>query len=97
MNGRCVFIVLAIETGGRWGEDAVKFIEDLAFARARDIPRVMRWSATLAWRRWWTRLLSIACAQAFANSLVLPEGDVNSVACDGGTPELSDVLADGRA
>ena len=75
----------------------MEFVEQLAHARARDAPAAARWAAALAWRRRWSRLLSVACAGAFAHSLVVPAGDVSSFARDGATPALGDLLgADGR-
>eukprot|EP00438_Fugacium_kawagutii_P030850 Skav210411 [mRNA] locus=scaffold1416:432086:432754:- [translate_table: standard] len=37
---RCRLVVLAIELGGRWGQEAVHLVRDLARARARAAPRI---------------------------------------------------------
>ena len=66
---RCRLVVVALETGGRWSNEAIQFIDDLAAARAREAPPVMRRSAFLAWKRRWSRMIGISCARAFANSL----------------------------
>ena len=33
---RCKLVVLAVETGGRWSDEAVAFVQTLAEAKARD-------------------------------------------------------------
>ena len=71
---RCRLVVVGIETGGRWSTEALEFVEMLAAARAREAPRVLRRSAFLAWTRRWSRMLSVSCGRAFANSLVSPLG-----------------------
>ena len=90
---RCALVVVGIETGGRWSTEAAAFLEALAHARARDTPPALRFAAALAWQRRWSRLLSTACAKAFAHSLVAPAGDLAAGAVDGSTPELSDLLS----
>ena len=66
---RCRLVVVALETGGRWSEEALQFVESLAAIRARDVPPAMFHSGKLAWR-WWVRLLSVSCARSFPSSLV---------------------------
>ena len=51
---RCRLVVVALEIGGRWSNEAIQFIDDLAAARAREAPPVMRRSAFLAWKRRWS-------------------------------------------
>ena len=55
---RCRLVVVALDTGGRWSEEALQFIESLAAAKARDAPHAMFHSAALPWRGRWSRLLS---------------------------------------
>ena len=57
-SGRCKFVVLAIETGGRWIEEAANVFHQLAAARARDVPSYMFKQVALAWERRWTRMLA---------------------------------------
>ena len=40
-NRRCRFVVLGIETGGRWSEEAASFVKLLAHAEARQAPRLL--------------------------------------------------------
>ena len=37
-TGRCRLVMVAIETGGRWSEEAVDLLWQLSCAKARDIP-----------------------------------------------------------
>ena len=91
-SNRCALVVVALETGGRWSTEAVKFVEELSFAKARSAQPRVRFAATLAWRRRWSRLLSVAAGKAFASSLVSPTGKVQQTS-DGVEPELSEVLS----
>ena len=50
-TGRCMLVVVAIETGGRWSDESVGFIRQLAFAKAREVPKYLRWPTILAWER----------------------------------------------
>ena len=38
-TGRCRLVVVAIETGGRWSEEAVDLLWQLSCAEARDVPQ----------------------------------------------------------
>ena len=71
-SNRCRLVVVALETGGRWSEEASDIFRQLAFARAREEPPSMRWRVVLAWERRWTRMLATTCAVSFAASLVSP-------------------------
>ena len=44
-SGRCRFVVLAMETGGRWSEEAVDFVRQWDCAKAREVPPYMSFSA----------------------------------------------------
>ena len=66
---RCKLVVVAIETGGRWSAEACNFVENLAWAKSREVAPVLQRSAFSAWRRRWTRMLSVSCCRAFAGSL----------------------------
>ena len=90
---RCVLIVLALETGGRWSDEASKFVEELAAAKAREAPPRLRRSARLAWQKRWIKLLSVAAARAFAQSLTAPDECGPYTDTDGSCPPLGDVLA----
>ena len=56
-SARCRLVVVVIETGGRWSEEAVQFVWQLAQAKAQEAPRFLTQQAALAWERRWTRML----------------------------------------
>lgn len=87
---RCRLVVVALEVGGRWSEEALEFVRLLARAKARAYPRLLRKSAQLAWASRWSGLLAIAAQRAFARTLL--ELPVDEVGCDGDAPPLEDVL-----
>ena len=97
-SGRCRLVVVAIETGGRWSSEAVEFVRQLAFARAREVPSFMQFATALAWERRWTRMLSTACSLSFAASLVEPSDKCETWCRTGGEPpSLAELLeCDGR-
>ena len=47
-GGRCRLVVLALEVGGRWSQEAATFVWDLAAARSRSAPSALR--RRLPWR-----------------------------------------------
>ena len=63
---RCRLVVVALETGGRWSEESLQFVESLAAVRARDAPPALFHSAALAWRRRWARMIAVSCAPSQA-------------------------------
>jgi hypothetical protein len=85
---RCRLVVFALETGGRWSDEAAEFTKLLAEGRAREAPPFLRKAASLAWNRRWTRLLSTACAVAFAASLLEPAAALEGLVADGTPPSL---------
>ena len=87
---RCRLVVLGIEIGGRWSDEALEFVRLLAKSKARAYPRLLRKSAQLAWSSRWLGLLAVAAHRAFASTLL--ELPVDEVGCDGETPCLEDVL-----
>ena len=91
-SGRCKLVVLAMETGGRWSEEAVQTLQTLAHSKARDAPPYMQFSVALMWERRWTRMLAIACAVSFASSLVEPPRNASWCRTDWETPLLADLF-----
>ena len=91
---RCRLVVLALEVGGRWSEEALEFIRLLARAKVRSAPRLLRRSAQMAWTSRWMGLLAVAAHRAFASSLLaLP---MEESACDSEPPPLEDVFHEAR-
>ena len=57
---RCRLVVLGLEVGGRWSEEALTFVRLLARTKARSAPQRLRASAQAAWQHRWTGLASVA-------------------------------------
>ena len=87
-------VVLACEVGGRWNDDALRFVRRCARLRAQDAPALLRASASLAWGNRWWGILSVAVQDALAATLSL-EGHMamGGFAADLDLP-LGDVLLD---
>ena len=66
---RCLLLVLAMETGGRWSREAAQIIRDLAWEKAQQSPAIIRGSVFLAWQRRWVNLLAISASITFVDSL----------------------------
>ena len=67
-TGRCMLVVVAIETGGRWSDESVGS-SDSWLSPKRAVPKYLRWPTILAWERRWTRMLSTSCSLSFTSSL----------------------------
>ena len=66
---RCAFVVLAARFGGRWHDDCIRLVRDLAFFRTSSEPVVLRRSMQLAYQRRWWSLLSSALHKSIAAAL----------------------------
>ena len=94
-SGRCVLIVVALETGGRFSEETSNFLRDLSFARAREAPPIMRSSAQHAWHRRWLRLLACTAARAWCHAVISPTQSTVLSEGEGAAPDLADLTARG--
>ena len=88
---RCKLVVLAIETGGRWCEEAVQMVSQLSHAKAREVLSFMRFSVSLMLERMWSRMLAFTCA-TFAASLVEPASHVTWCHTGGQAPVFADLF-----
>ena len=91
-GGRCRLVVVGIETGGRWSEEAVSFVKSLAAVRAREAPDYLLTSEMWTWQRRLTRILGIACANAYACSLLSPVEGFDDIYIDGDVPDFADLF-----
>ena len=90
--GRCRLVVLGVEAGGRWSEEAAGFIRQLAKARARQSPDPLRQAVTAALIARWSALLAHATFTALAASLLCEDtSSHNNV--NGFLPPGSEILA----
>ena len=92
-NDRCQLVVVALETGGRWSDEATKFFCELAGSRAREVPPMLQGSPFYGWLRRWTRMLSISCGKAFASSLVSSRSEAVE-GQDGPAPDFADLFCE---
>ena len=88
-------MVLGCEVGGRWDREALDVLRELARAKSRVAPDLLRLTAALAWHRRWMCMLSVAAQTALAETLLAPCSPHLSER-DGEVPDLGDVLAGGR-
>jgi hypothetical protein len=65
---------LGVEVYGRWGEDSLKLVRDLARERCRTLPgAIARTSQAALLRRWWG-LLSVSVQKAVSQSILRSAG-----------------------
>ncbi len=93
-SGRCRLVVLGLEVGGRWSEEALTFVRLLAKAKARSRPSLLRASTQMAYMHRWTGLLAVAAQRALAATLL--ELPVDEATADGEEPFFEDVLHQAR-
>ena len=86
-RARARLVVIAVEVGGRWSEEARRFLSQLAKARARGENKLLRKRAEQAWRLRWGSLLACTAARAVAMSLLELPG--RPVGLMGATPSVS--------
>ena len=53
---RCQLVVVAVETGGKWNDEAMELIQNLTEVKSREAPPFLRGSAFHAWKRRWTKM-----------------------------------------
>ena len=88
-NRRCRLVVLGIEVGGRWSNEASSFIRMLAKARARPSLQAATTSALVSR---WSAVLTHAAATSFAASLLFEDLSPHHN-LDGALPPLGHLLS----
>ena len=91
-NRRCRLVVLGIEVGGRWSNEASNFICMLAKARARSSPPSLQAATSAALVSRWSALLTHAAATSFAASLLFEDLSPHHNQ-DGDLPPLGHLLS----
>ena len=88
-------LVLGCETYGRWCDDAIHIVRELAQLKAQQAPPKLRGCAHHAWaNRWWS-LIGVGVQRAIAESLLRHAGvDLQASAPTTPAPALADVLQD---
>ena len=94
-SGVARLVVLACEVYGRWSEDALLLVRQLAEAKPREAPPSLRASARQVWScRWWS-LASVGVQRTIGEALLREGGvDLLSTSSPAGEPSLSDVVSD---
>ena len=89
---RCRLVIIALEIGGRWSDEAADFIRRAASARARGDPVSLRRAAAAAYAYRWVGIASVAAQRALASSLL--ELPVSEDGVDGEEADFPTVLAE---
>ena len=86
-------LVLGCEVYGRWSEDAISTMRELAALKARQAPPLLRGCARHAWsNRWWS-IIGVGTQRAIAEALLREAGpDLQPSAPPTNPPPLADVL-----
>ena len=89
-------VVLGTETGGRWAPEALTILRNLAEAKSRASPELLRRSAQVVWYQLLAaqtrlRMLSVAAQTALVETLLRPSSP-HLTELDGHAPDLSNVL-----
>ena len=87
---RCKLLVAAAEIGGRWNDEAYDFLVQLAKAKARGAPKVLRRALVHGWLRRWTGMIAYAVHDALAASLV-EETVSETIGTDGPEPQIGEL------
>ena len=69
-GARARLVVLALEVGGRWSQEASTFVKLLAKAKVRSEPAVVQRRMEQAWRLRWSSILAWVVARVFPGSLL---------------------------
>ena len=87
-------LVLACETYGRWCDDAIRIIKEMAQLKALEAPTSMRASARYAWTQRWWALVSVGTQRAVAEALLRDAGpDLQANPPAEPPPPLADVIS----
>ena len=94
-SGVARLLVLGCEVFGRWSDDSVDLVRQLAKAKARDAPPALRKAAALAWANRWWGLISVGVQRAIGEALVL-EGGADLQPCSSAPqePTLTDLFSE---
>ena len=84
--------VVALEVGGRWSDNAVSFLRELAWAKARVAPSFLRAAAAYGWLNRWSNILAVAAQGSLAATLLGWE-PASTEGFETGEPSLSGLLA----
>jgi len=92
---QAALVILGCEVYGRWCDDAVRLVRELAALKARQAPPLLRGCAQHAWsNRWWS-LVGVGAQRAVAEALLRHAGaDLQASTPTSSPPPLADVITD---
>ena len=84
---------LSVETFGRWGNDSIELIRQLARAKTNNLPDVLKHATQAAYHsRWWS-LLSVGLQKYMSDSIMEWRGtDLRQMQENADVPDIFDVL-----
>ena len=83
-NSCCRLVVVGLEIGGRFSEEAADLIRQLSFAKARAAPAYLHKATVHARERRWSRVLAISAASTYTASLLLDRAALEAEAAANG-------------
>ena len=90
-GGRARLVVVALESAGRWSQEAATLLRLMARNKTQSLPVLLRQAARHAWISRWAAHMAAAAMRSFACSLLhLPASTTNNI--DGPEPFLGDIL-----
>ena len=94
---RCRLVVVALEVGGRWGDETEAFLQRLARGKALASPEVQRGKVAATYARRWGQLLAVAAQGALAASLASLPPDPGDAAKNFTSRDPKQLRTDGQA
>ena len=87
-------LVVGCETYGRWTEDAIRIMRELAALKAREAPPLLQGCARYSWSNRWWALVSVGVQRAIAEALLCGGGpDLQAYPAVTSAPPLADLVA----
>ena len=92
---QAALVVLGCEVYGRWSDDAVKLLREMAALKAQEAPSLLRGCAHHAWASRWWALVGVGTQRAIAEALLRHAGsDLQTCAPASAPPPLADLLTE---
>ena len=94
-SGVACLLVLGCEVYGRWSDDAIDLIRQLARSKSREAPPALRRDAAQAWTNRWWGIIGVGVQRAIGEALLLESGaDLIPSSSLHEEPTLTDLLSD---
>ena len=94
-SGVAALLVLGCEVYGRWSDDAIGLVRQVARSKARKAPPALRKASTRAWTNRWWRIVGVGVQRAIGEALLLEAGaDLIPSSSMSEEPTLTDLVSD---